>query len=56
MKELEQLVLHALQESFSELMAETLQKLDERIAEGRDKTRFYLKDKRTEGDRVELTD
>lgn len=47
MKELEQLVFRALQESFSEVMAETLQKLDEMIAEGRDKKRFYLKDKRT---------
>ena len=47
MKELEQLTYRALQNSFSQVMANTLQELDEVIASGRDKNRFYLKDKRT---------
>src|SRR5690625_988782 len=47
MKELEQITYRALQESFSQVMAETLRELDEAIASGRDKKRFYLKDKRT---------
>ncbi len=47
MKELEQITYRALQESFSEVMSQTLQELDETIATTRDKKRFYLKDKRT---------
>src|SRR5699024_11450686 len=47
LKELEQLTYLALQNSFSQVMANTLQELDEVIASGRDKNRFYLKDKRT---------
>ena len=47
MKELEQITYRALQESFSQVMAQTLRELDEAIALGRDKKRFYLKDKRT---------
>ncbi|WP_033826656.1 ISLre2 family transposase [Bacillus andreraoultii] len=47
MKELEKITYSALQESFSQVMAQTLQELDEAIATGRDKKRFYLKDKRT---------
>src|SRR5699024_10617798 len=47
MKELEQLTYRALQNSFSQVMAKTLQEIDEAIASGRDKQRFYLKDKRT---------
>jgi hypothetical protein len=47
MKELERITYRALQESFSQVMAETLQEIDETIALGRDKKRFYLKDKRT---------
>src|SRR5699024_10976233 len=46
MKELEQITYRALQKSFSQVMAQTLSELDEAIAEGRDKSRFYLKDKR----------
>ena len=46
MKELEQITYRALQNSFSEVMAKTLSGLDEAIASGRDKNRFYLKDKR----------
>ena len=46
MKELEKITYSALQKSFSEVMAQTLLELDEAIATGRDKTRFYLKDKR----------
>src|SRR5690625_2451622 len=47
MKELERMTYGLLQESFSEVMAQTLQELDQAIASGRDKQRFYLKDKRT---------
>lgn len=47
MKELETITYRALQESFSQVMAETLIELDEAIALGRDKKRYYLKDKRT---------
>jgi|SRR5690625_225812 len=47
MKELEQITYRALQKSFSQVMAQTLRELDEAIALGRDKKRFYLKDKRT---------
>ena len=47
MKDLEQITYRALQESFSEVMAQTLKELDEAIASERDKKRFYLKDKRT---------
>ena len=47
MKELEQMTYRALQKSFSQVMAQTLHELDEAIALGRDKKRFYLKDKRT---------
>ncbi|WP_440897454.1 ISLre2 family transposase [Amphibacillus sp. Q70] len=47
MKELEEITYRALQESFSQVMAKTLQDLDQAIALGRDKHRFYLKDKRT---------
>src|SRR5690625_1239340 len=47
MKELKQITYRALQESFSQVMAETLREIDEAIASGRDKKRFYLKDKRT---------
>ena len=46
MKELEQITYRALQESFSEVMAKTLKELDEAVASGRDKKRFYLKEKR----------
>lgn len=46
MKELEQITYRALQKSFSQVMAKTLLELDEAIALGRDKKRFYLKDKR----------
>jgi len=46
MKELEQITYRALQKSFSEVMIQTLLELDEAIALGRDKKRFYLKDKR----------
>lgn len=47
MKELEQITYRALQKSFSQVMAQTLLEIDEAIALGRDKKRFYLKDKRT---------
>src|SRR5690625_1222214 len=47
MKELEQITYRALQKSSSQVMAQTLRELDEAIALGRDKKRFYLKDKRT---------
>src|SRR5690625_1755647 len=47
MKELERITYRALQESFSQMMAQTLKELDDAIALGRDKRRFYLKDKRT---------
>ncbi len=47
MKELEQITYRALQESFSQVMSQTLQELEETIATTRDKKRFYLKDKRT---------
>src|SRR5690625_1545792 len=47
MKELEQITYRALQKSFSQVMAQTPRELDEAIALGRDKKRFYLKDKRT---------
>lgn len=47
MKELEQITYRALQKSFSQVMAQTLSEIDEAIALGRDKKRFYLKDKRT---------
>ena len=46
MKELEQITYRALQESFSQVMAQKLREQDETIASGRDKKRFYLKDKR----------
>ncbi|WP_277678812.1 ISLre2 family transposase [Gracilibacillus dipsosauri] len=44
---IQKITYSALQESFSQVMAQTLQELDEAIATGRDKKRFYLKDKRT---------
>src|SRR5699024_9759438 len=47
MKELEQLTYRALQNSFSQAMAKTLQELDEARVSGREKNRVYLKDKRT---------
>jgi hypothetical protein len=47
MKELEQSTFRALQESFSQVMAQTLLAFDRAIAEDRDKKRFHLKDKRT---------
>lgn len=47
MKELEQMTYRALQKSFSQVMAQALRELDKAIALGRDKKRFYLKDKRT---------
>src|SRR5699024_11109301 len=46
MKELEQSTYRALQNSFSQVMAQILQEIEEAIASGRDKNRFYLKDKR----------
>lgn len=46
MKELEQITFRALQNSFSQVMRETLEELDHWIAGNRDKKRFYLKDKR----------
>src|SRR5690625_5618328 len=46
LKELEENLFRTLQESFSQVMAELLQEFDEAIALGRDKKRFYLKDKR----------
>lgn len=46
MKEIEQITYRALQKSFSQVMAQTLLELDKEIALGRDKKRFYLKDKR----------
>lgn len=46
MKELEQITYRALQESFSQVMAATLKELDDAVASGRDKKRFYLKGKR----------
>ncbi|MEJ8778934.1 ISLre2 family transposase [Pseudogracilibacillus sp. ICA-222130] len=46
MKELEQITYRALQKSFSQVMAQTLSELDVAIATGRDKKRYYLKDKR----------
>src|SRR5690625_2131172 len=46
MKELEQITYRALQESFTEVMAHMLLEMDEAIADGRDKKRFELKDKR----------
>src|SRR5690625_7206925 len=47
MKELEQITYRALQKSFSQVRAQTLRELDEAIALGRERKRFYLKDKRT---------
>lgn len=46
MKELEQLIFRSLQASFSEVMGKVLTEMDQIIAEGRDKKRFELKDKR----------
>src|SRR5699024_3785589 len=46
MKKLEQITYRALQNSFSQVMAQILQEIDEAIASGRDKNRIYLKDKR----------
>lgn len=46
MKELEQITFRALQESFSQVMAQILIEIDENIAEQRDKIRFYLKEKK----------
>lgn len=46
MKELEQITYRALQESFSQVMAQILMEFDKTISEGRDKQRFELKDKR----------
>src|SRR5690625_3871921 len=46
MKELEQITYRALQKSFSQVMAQVLQEIDEAIAAGRDKKRFYLHEKR----------
>lgn len=46
MKELEQCTYRALQESFSQVMNQTLLTFDQEIAENRDKKRFHLKDKR----------
>ncbi|GIP65503.1 hypothetical protein J32TS6_40580 [Virgibacillus pantothenticus] len=40
MKELEKITYRALQESFSQVMAQTLKELDEAIASGRDKKGF----------------
>lgn len=47
MKELEQITYRALQESFSQVMAAALKELDDAVASGRDKKRFYLKGKKT---------
>lgn len=47
MKELEQIIFRVLQKSFSQVMAQILTKIDNILAEARDKKRFYLKDKRT---------
>ncbi|WP_440895073.1 ISLre2 family transposase [Amphibacillus sp. Q70] len=47
MKELEEIIYRTLQESFSQMMSKILQEFDQAIALGRDKQRFYLKDKRT---------
>ena len=48
MNELEQITItyYALQKSLSQVIPQTLLELDEAIALGRGKTRFYLKDKR----------
>ena len=46
LKELEQLIFRSLQITFSEVMAKVLTEMDQIIAEGRDKNRFELKDKR----------
>lgn len=46
LKELEQLIFRTLQITFSEVMAKILTEMDQIIAEGRDKSRFELKDKR----------
>src|SRR5690625_1935925 len=46
MKELEAITNRAFQESFSEVMAHMLLEMDQAIAEGRDKKRFELVDKR----------
>lgn len=46
MKDLEQMLFRTLQKSFAEVMAQTLEQLDEMVAESRDKKRFELKDKR----------
>lgn len=46
MKDLEKITYCALQDSFSEVMANVLIDLDKMIAEGRDKKRFHLKDKK----------
>lgn len=46
MKDLEKMTYRALQDSFSEVMANVLTELDQALAEGRDKKRFHLKDKR----------
>ena len=46
LKELEQLIFRTLQITFSEVMAKILMEMDQIIADGRDKSRFELKDKR----------
>src|SRR5699024_1606169 len=46
MKAVEQMTYRGLQKSVSQVMAQTVSELDEAIARGRDKSRFYLKDKR----------
>ncbi|WP_347568873.1 ISLre2 family transposase [Evansella sp. AB-P1] len=46
MKELERITFRALQESFTQVMAEMLTKIDDEICENRDKKRFRCVDKR----------
>src|SRR5699024_6468148 len=46
MNGLEQITYRALHHSFSQVMAQILQEIEEPIASGRDKNRFYLKDNR----------
>src|SRR5690625_3783905 len=46
LKELEKITFRALQESFSQIMANLLMELDQFIADNRDKQRFELRDKR----------
>ena len=42
MKELEQIIFRVLQKSFSQVMAQILTRIDNILAEARDKKRFYL--------------